>query len=185
MLLSWDLLTVPCFEWGCLETNATSSGFRFDVSAEVIQNRLPALTLELGRVVILGVEGLLHQNAVGALDELDLDLAPVAHLIFDRLSRHDAGERAFEVEALATVLGFHAGHEFPALAKVDGAMRRVPVVLRGVPLLDVGGGIPGVPNGLEPGSYDLLDGDLHRCLRWSGLTLRRRTGAVNIDIRRS
>src|SRR5687768_3741188 len=156
MLLSWDLLTVPCFEWGCLETNATSSGFRFDVSAEVIQDRLPALTLELGRVVILGVEGLLHQNAVGALDELDLDLAPVAHLIFDCLSRHDAGERAFEVEALATVLGFHASHQSPRLAKVDGARRRVPSGRSRVPRLDVGRSIPAAPNALARGSYDLL-----------------------------
>lgn len=44
------------------------------MAGEVGEDGLPALALELGRVRGLGVERFLHENAVGALDELDLEL---------------------------------------------------------------------------------------------------------------
>jgi hypothetical protein len=80
----------------------------------------------------------LHEDAAGPLDELDLDLAAVAHPVFDCLLRSDAGVSALEGEALAAVFRFHAGLELAAFAQIDGASGRVPVVLGGIPLLDVG-----------------------------------------------
>src|SRR5678815_5403144 len=112
--------------------------------AEVVEDGLPSLPLHLGRVLAFQVEGLLHYNTVSALDELDLDLPPVAHAVLDFLLRHDARVRALKVEPFAAVLGFHARQELAALAQIDGAFRGVPVVLRGVPLLDVSRTVPGL-----------------------------------------
>src|SRR5918996_384486 len=72
----------------------------FNVPGEVVQDRLPALTLELGRVLRLRVERLRYADAARLRLEFDRDLAAVAHAVLDQLARHDPGVGTFEVEAL-------------------------------------------------------------------------------------
>jgi hypothetical protein len=47
----------------------------FDVALEVVQDRLPTFALNVRRILGLGVECFLHENPVGALDELHAHLA--------------------------------------------------------------------------------------------------------------
>jgi hypothetical protein len=72
------------------------------VPAEILQDSLPASSLQLWRVLGLGVERLLHEDAFAAFDELDLHLPAVGHPVFDRISRHDAGADAQLVAKLAS-----------------------------------------------------------------------------------
>jgi hypothetical protein len=45
------------------------------VALEVVQDRLPTFALNVRRILGLGVECFLHENPVGALDELHAHLA--------------------------------------------------------------------------------------------------------------
>jgi hypothetical protein len=135
---------------------------RLHVSAEAV--RMACQPCAGLAVLGLRVERLLHDDDAGPLDEFHCDLPAVAHPVFDGLVGHNAGVRALEVEALAAVLGFHARQELPAFAEIDGASGRVPVILGGVPLLDVRRVVPGIPDLVHLGLDDSLNGDLHGCL---------------------
>src|SRR5690606_1665785 len=126
--------------------------------------RLTPLLLHVWLVLSRRVAGRPAEDAVIALVELDLDLTAVVHPVLDGPPRLDARVRALEVEAGAPVLRLHARGEFPALAQVHGAARRVPVVRRGVPLLDVVRVVVDVPDLLQVRLHECLYGDLHECL---------------------
>lgn len=105
--------------------------------AEVVQDGLPALALDIRRVLGFRIECRLYEDCAIALDELGRGFPSVGHPVFDGLPRHDAGVRALEVEGRAAVLCLHARQELATLAQIDGAPGGVPVTLRGIPLLDV------------------------------------------------
>jgi hypothetical protein len=56
----------------------------------------------------------------------------------------------------------------------------MPVMLRGIPLLDVRRIVPGVPHFIELGSDDFLDGDLHRFLAFAFSTNKNRAIALKM-----
>src|SRR5690606_40659937 len=122
----------------------TASAGRSPGPREAVQARLAAVALQLGRVGRLGGEGDRDGHAVLPRVELHAGVA-LAELVLDQLLRHDLGVGAGEVEAVAAVLGLHARGELAPGAQVDGGAGGVPVVGRGVPLLDgfgVGVGAP-------------------------------------------
>src|SRR4030095_3407195 len=100
--------------------------------------------------------GRLHDPPFGTLDELDLYLSSVAHTVFNELLGHDARIGPLEIEAILAVLRFHARQELAALAQVDLALGRVPVVRGVIPFLDVARVVPGVPDRRPPGFDDGL-----------------------------
>src|SRR5262245_8570176 len=66
-----------------LTTLSNSSSLYRHISAEVVQDSLPALALVLGCVLGLRVKRLFHEDAsIGVFDEVDLDLAAVLHPVF-------------------------------------------------------------------------------------------------------
>jgi hypothetical protein len=147
------------------------------------------LLLHFGRVLGFGIERDAEADAVGLLVEARHDFAAVAHAVFDQFLWHDARVGALEVEAHAAVLRFHARAEGAALAQVDAAARRVPVVAGRVPPGDVVRIAVGGPDGLDVGADGGFYGDLHAGSsvgggRWraiGGLSLRRRTRRSGID----
>src|SRR5690606_15969763 len=64
-----------------ITSEASRLALPFDVAAEVVQDRLPALTLQLRRVLGLRVEGGPHVYTLRALLEADLYFATVIHAV--------------------------------------------------------------------------------------------------------
>src|SRR5690606_3627824 len=102
-----------------------TSPLALNIPTKVFQDGLPTLALEFGRVFGFRVETDGHENAVGALGKLDLGFTAVAHPVFDEPLRYDAGVGAFEVEAFAAVLRFHARPAGAAVAQMDGAAGQI------------------------------------------------------------
>src|SRR5262249_34107768 len=100
-------------------------------------------------------------DAAICADELHYE-CPLAEFALDQLMRNDLGVRTGEVEACAAILGLHARRERAVLTQVDRGGGRVPVVGRGVPLLDPVGRGPIAPAFLDRGVTSRLDRDLHR-----------------------
>lgn len=103
---------------------------------EVIQDCLPPLTLLFLRVFGFRIERYANGNTVCAGNELN-GASTVTEGILDQLIGHDLGICSGEVKAKAAVFGFHPRRELAADTQIDAGTGRMPVVRRGVPLLDV------------------------------------------------
>src|SRR5690606_6351718 len=108
----------------------------FHVPLEVIQDRLPTVALLLDRMRRLAVESHSHVHAVRVRSKLHLGRT-IAEGILDQLVLDDVRVRAREIETHATVLRLHPRREGTAHAQIHGRCRRMPVIGRGIPLLDV------------------------------------------------
>src|SRR5690606_29718250 len=181
-----------CLNQCCMEMLMSNSGVRpiclpasalvLNIPTKVVQDGLPTLALEFGRVFGFRVETDGHENAVGALGKLDLGFTAVAHPVFDEPLRYDAGVGAFEVEAFAAVLRFHTRQELATFAQIDGAAGRVPVILSRIPSFDVRGIAVGIPDLAEIGLYASFHGDFHGALLWIAVALPcGRTGKWKFD----
>src|SRR3954451_17818283 len=78
-----------------------------NMPGKIVQYGLPALPLLFLRMCRLRIERDTHHDSVRCRQELD-DSDAVAEGILNQLVRHDFGVRSGEIEAKATVLGFHA-----------------------------------------------------------------------------
>lgn len=128
---------------------------------EAIENALPALLLQLGRIFVFRIESFHHPRVMLGLREFDGDVPVVSKREVQCTRRFDLREDAFEIEPERPVLGLHAVFERAAYAQIRFCAGAAPSVGREIPVLDVLGRDPCIPNGLDGCGNQGFDSDFH------------------------
>jgi hypothetical protein len=134
------------------------------VLSEIVQDLLPSLLLEFGRVHIFGIEGFGDDNGISIGFEGDDRFSAVFHGVFDALTGLDEIVGSFEIEGFGTVAGRHGEGEVSARLQIVRGGGAMPGRVGEVPAHDVRGGCPAGPGvgcrNVEAGLY----GDRDRCV---------------------
>lgn len=130
-----------------------------DVLLKAPQNRLPAGTLEVFRVLCFCFKGFGDKDAFWGIQEDDFNRTAIAHGRRDTLMRDDSSVCSTEVKRSATVFRSHRVVEFAANTEVVRTGRRVPVIRSMIPVFDVVRRDPTSPDLLERSLHSSLNGD--------------------------
>lgn len=132
----------------------------FNVLSKIIEDGLPSLALLFDRIFSFSVERGAHRNTICAIQELD-STSTVSEGILNQLVRDDFGIGSGEVKAEATVFGLHARVEGTANPQINSGLGCVPIIRRGIPLLDVVRCCTIAPNFSDRCIDDGFNGDFH------------------------
>lgn len=137
------------------------------VAREIVEDLLPSLLLQFGRVHVFGIEGLGDDNGIPIDFEGDDRFTAVFHGVFDALTGLDEIVGSFEIEGFGTVAGGHGEGEVSARLQVVRSGGAMPGGVSEIPAHDVVGGCPAGPGvgcrNVDAGLY----GDHDRCVNWS------------------
>jgi len=134
------------------------------VLSEIVQDLLPSLLLQFGRVHVFGIEGFGDDNAIIIGFKDDDHFPTVFDGIFNALTGLDEVVSSFEIEGYRSVAGGHGEGKVSARLQVVRSGGAMPGGVSEIPVCDVGGGCPAGPGvgcrNVEAGLY----GDHDRCV---------------------
>ena len=153
--------SIPVSWWSGCHLCKWLAELAFYVSFELIEDVLPALSLLLCCMDIFRIKGLNHADAAVRFFEVNGDRATVIHDVLYELPRVDFGKGAFEVESHGPVFCFHSVVEATADPQIYGRIGAAPRIQREIPLSDVIGCDPCIPNHSKWRMDFRFNGDLH------------------------
>ena len=131
-----------------------------NMPSEVIEYGLPTIALLFDRVCRLCIESFADNDVAVAGIKLNQQ-CPIAERALDQLMLDNLCIRASEIEAHTAILGFHPRGEYAAFPQIYGRLGCMPIIGSGIPLLDVLGRSPCLPDIFDRCSDSGFDGDLH------------------------
>lgn len=133
----------------------------FDMLLEVVQNALPPLPLLLRSIFIFCCKRFCHLCPIPGLKELDGDKSVVSELEVQGLLWRYLDEDTLEIKAKGSIFGLHSVLESTSNSQINFCLGTTPLIDGEVPLGDVIGRNPGIPNLLGRGRNFSFYGDVH------------------------
>src|SRR5690606_25337024 len=100
----------------------------FYVVLEVIENRLPALSLHIDRIFVFRIECGDHFGGIPFAPKLDVDLTTVRHNVSNVFKRLDGRISAFEIKPKTSIFSFHSVLKLATYTQVVCRTCTMPVV---------------------------------------------------------
>ncbi len=134
----------------------------FHMCFEIIQDTLPALPLLLARQHVFRLEGFNQDYAAICFFKVNGDSSIILEGIVDFPAWFNCDKSTFEIKALGAIPRFHAIFELVTHLQVYFRLGALPVLRREIPLDNMVGINPCLPNLFNWRCYNSFNGDIQR-----------------------